>query len=77
MVKECPVILNNELVTVVKYGEIDVQFPSIKKKAKTIFVQFKDGEYTIVDELPKETAIKPTRKRKKTTDKNEEENLEE
>ena len=69
MVKECEVILNNGLVTVAKYGEIDVQFPYIGRKAKTIFVKFDNGEYTIVDEMPKEKVEKTTKNRKKTTNK--------
>lgn len=50
MVKECLVILNNEVVTVVKYGKVDVQLPSIHKEAKTIFVACNDGKYSVVDE---------------------------
>ena len=52
MVKECTVILNNEAVTVVKFDDIEIQFPSIRKNDKTVFVKYEDGNYSIVDELP-------------------------
>lgn len=48
MVKDCKVILNNSAVTVVRFGDIDVQFPSIKMDEKIVRVLFKDGKYTIV-----------------------------
>ena len=33
MTKQCPVILNNKAVTVVKFDNIEIQFPSIHKDA--------------------------------------------
>lgn len=59
MVKECQVILNNDAVTVAKFGEIIIQFPSIKKDADTVFVKYEDGKYTIVD---KPTVFKTEKK---------------
>lgn len=70
MVKECPVVLNNEVVTVVKYGDIDIQFPSIHKDDKKVFVNYEGGRYSIVD---KNYKLKSTEKQiknnaeKKTT----------
>ena len=55
MIKECPVILNNEAVTVVKFGDVSVQFPSIKKDEKTVFVKYKNEKYSIVDGIQDET----------------------
>ena len=49
MIKECPILLNNEVVTVVRYDKKDIQFPAIKKDAKTVFVKDDGGRYTIVD----------------------------
>lgn len=76
MVKECPVILNNEAVTVVRYGEVNVQFPSIKKDAKTVFVDYIDGRYIIVDGKQKNTNVPKNSKKKnvakKTTVENDE-----
>ena len=78
MVQECAVILNNSEVTVARFGNIEVQFPSIHKKAQTVFVKYEDGNYFIV-EKPVEEKIdikeKPvkseTKKRnKKTTNEN-------
>lgn len=50
MIQEVEVILNNDVVTVVKYGDVYVQFPSIHRKAKTIYVKYKWGQYSIVDD---------------------------
>lgn len=76
MVKECPVILNNEAVTVVRYGEVNVQFPSIKKDAKTVFADYIDGRYIIVDGKQKNTNVPKNSKKKnvakKTTVENDE-----
>lgn len=50
MTKDCPITINNELVTVCKFDEVLVQFPSIHdNKAKTVKASFKNGRYTIVD----------------------------
>lgn len=75
MVKECLVILNNDVVTVVRYGDVDVQFPAIHKNAKSVFVNYEDGRYSIVDEnFISQSTPKTTKKRsatKKTTVKQE------
>ena len=81
MVKECLVTLNNEAVTVVKFDNIDIQFPSIHKNEKTVFVKFEDGKYSIVDKpdgvidteikIEKPAVKTGTKKRnKKTTNEN-------
>lgn len=49
MIKECPVIENNDAVTVVKFGNTDVQFSSIAKDAKTVKVKYDNGKYSIVN----------------------------
>lgn len=64
MIKECPVILNNEEITAVKYNETIVQFPSIKRDVKTILVEYKNGKYFVVDEnANNSTSISKTKKR--------------
>jgi len=70
MVKECRVILNNDVLTVVRFDDIDIQFPSIGKDVETVFVKHENDRYTIVDEKEKnDTVEKPKRKvsKKKTT----------
>lgn len=69
MIKECIVKLNNEAVTVVAYGDIDVQLPAIHREAKTIFVNCEDGKYTVVDKdyKPKSAAVGKKSTKKKTT----------
>lgn len=74
MVKECLVKINNEAITVVRYGDTDIQFPSIHKDVNTVFVAYEGGKYFIVDKnyKPSVKEIKPTQKKgynKKTTGK--------
>lgn len=66
MVKKCPVILNNSVVTVVKYDAVDIQFPSIHKNAEFVFVKKDNGTYAIVEnyEEEKQTYV-PKRNHKK------------
>jgi phage gp45-like len=75
MIKECPILINNTAVTVVKYDDVEVQFPAINKDVKTVFVDFTEGKYNIVDkkEIEKATIEKPVeevadkKEEKKTT----------
>lgn len=67
MVKECIVKLNNDAVTVVTYDGIDVQFPSIHKDVKSVFVNYEDGKYTIVEKDYKPKSEKKPKGKKKTT----------
>lgn len=55
MIKECPVIMSNEAVTVARYDGIDIQFPSVGKDVKTVFVNKDgDGSYHIADGIETE-----------------------
>lgn len=73
MVRECKVYLNNPYVTVVKFNDINIQLPSIKREADMIFVKYENGKYSVVDKLEPEnkeikTEIVPKRNKvKKTT----------
>lgn len=49
MILECKVILNNESVTVIHYGDKNVQIPAIGRKAATVKV-LDDGKYTVVSD---------------------------
>lgn len=51
MILECPVIINNNAVTVVKYGNIDIQFPSVRKDVKTLMVKCDNGKYSLVNHV--------------------------
>lgn len=59
MIKECPVIINNNAVTVVRFGDTDVQFPSIMSDTKTVNVKYESGEFFIVDHAsdPEQTIV--------------------
>lgn len=63
MIKECQVILNNESVSVVKFGDIEVQLPPIGKDAKTVKVECEDGRYSII----KDEAVIKSKKKTWTT----------
>lgn len=74
MIKECTVTINNEIVTVVDYEGISVQFPAIKKDVKTVYVKNTNGKYKIVDKDEYENSLRETEKtevvvEKKTTKK--------
>lgn len=78
MTKECLVVLNNEVVTVVRFDDKDVQFPSIRKNTRTVFVNYEDGKYSIVDgcnAAKKTSKTKERTKFKKTTVKQEDTTL--
>ena len=63
MIKECLVTLNNEVITVVKYDNKYIQFPSIQKDVKKIFVDYTNGKYTIVKEKCKTDDVYKARKK--------------
>lgn len=69
MIKECPITINNEAVTVAKFGETSVQFPSIHRDAKTVFVSYENDRYKIVDNPAKKPkpATPVAKPKKKTT----------
>ena len=81
MVKQCRVLLHNDLVTVVRFGEKNVQLPSIGKGVDEVYVAYENGKYFVVNENYANKAApvaKPVeRVIKKTTDKNEEETVNE
>ena len=65
MTKECTVLLNNSAVTVVKFGEVEVQLPSIQRDAKKVFVKFENDRYAVVNKLD-EPEVQTKKKSKKT-----------
>jgi hypothetical protein len=72
MVKECQVITNNDAITVVRYGDTDIQFPAIGRKTATVKVLFKDGKYRIVPDDFKEYLPKPKKQNRKKYEETEE-----
>lgn len=67
MTKECQIIKNNEVVTVAKFGDIEVQFPAIHKDAKTVFVSYDGSHYKIVEKPEVEKSARKIKSAKKTT----------
>lgn len=77
MTKACKVILNNDAVTVVKFGTKEIQFPSIHKDVESVFVKADNGIYSIVDKMEKEVPTASTSKKvenKKSTNEKSTEN---
>lgn len=68
MVQKCRVLLNNRAVTVIRFGETEVQLPSISRDAEYVNVQYADGRYTVVPDDYKEEPIEekqvPVKKKK-------------
>ena len=69
MIKKCKVLINNEAVTVFRYDGVEVQIPSIKRKANYINVIKKDGNYIVVEDGYVEQTKITTGKQKKKTNK--------
>ena len=76
MIKECEVKSNNDYCTVVKYGDIYVQLPSIKRDTNTVFVKYENDRYIVVDK-PEEAHPKKRKIAAKKTTENPEEKSEE
>lgn len=55
MIKECRVIRNNEAYTLVRFDNIEIQFPPIGKDVEKVFVKHENDKYIIVDENEKDT----------------------
>lgn len=55
MTKVCDVIINNEAVTVVKFDDKEIQFPSIHKDVRAVIVKNDNGKYSIVDKMENES----------------------
>lgn len=75
MVKKCKVTINNEYVTVIKFGEIEVQLPAIHRKAAYLNIEYKNGIYKALpddyiepknEEIKEKKVEQPKPKRKKT-----------
>lgn len=54
MTRQCPVILNNSVVTVVKYGDKEIQFSALKRDVDTVYVEYKNGKYKVIDKPEEE-----------------------
>ena len=67
MTKRCNVIVNNEAVTVVRYGDIDVRFPSVNDpNVKQLSVDYDGSTYHIVDGEKEKSAQPDVQEQPKT-----------
>lgn len=57
MITKCKVLMNNEVITVADVDGIHVQFPSIHRDAKYVFVFHEGGDFHIVDDGEAEKLI--------------------
>lgn len=76
MVKECKILKANECLTVVRFGEKDIQLPPIEASASSIFVAYEKGKYFVVNSEYKDASEQAMRRSKKATIKNVEEPIE-
>ena len=53
MIQRCPVLLNNDAVTVFQYNDVDVQVRSIGRKAEYVDVLYENDKYTVLNENEK------------------------
>lgn len=66
MAKECKVILRNQLVMVVLYGDKKIQMPTDNTNKQTVYVKKEYGKYFLVDKLKEEKPKYEKPKKKKT-----------
>ena len=64
MIKECPVIINNDALSVVKFDDIDIQLPPLGKNTKNVNVSFDNGKYSIVKDIKTEKHVEEKTERK-------------
>ena len=70
LAKECRVILRNQLVMVVLYGDKKIQMPTDNTNKPTVYVKKEYGRYFLVDKLEEEKPKyeKPKKKKAIETD---------
>ena len=74
MIKECKVLMRNELVMVIDFDGKEIQMPSDHKDSNIVFVKYENDRFSIVDKLEKEkkpVKVKPVlraKKQKKVTE---------
>ncbi len=57
MIKECPILINSTISTVVKYDDIEIQFPKVNGNVKSVFVKYSNNKFTIVNRQEYETEM--------------------
>lgn len=65
MVKECDVLFNNGVVSVIKFGDKKVQIPPVKDGVKKVWVDSSDGAFKVVNKPVKSTVSRETKNVKK------------
>lgn len=69
MCSKCTVIMDNECVTVVRFGDKVIQFPHMETDSKELYIECRNGKYVLLDEIPKTKNInKPKTKKNETTE---------
>lgn len=76
MIKECKVILHNDLVSVVLFDKKEIQVPSNKLIGNTAYVKFDNDKYTVVSKNEFEKFVKRNDRKSKNKEKFEKETVE-
>jgi hypothetical protein len=75
MVKTCPVLINNGVVTVVKFDDTEVQLPYIGYEASQINIVFENGRYSVAPKDYKEQTKAETKSQNALANINEKETI--
>lgn len=63
MVRECRVICNNDAYTLVRFDNIEIQFPPIGKDVEKVLVKHENDKYIIVEENDKKDTEEQSKKK--------------
>ena len=68
MIKNCKIVSSNDCTTVVRFGDIEVQLPSIGRNVGYVNVEYANGKYRVVPatETPVKDVASTPKKNKKT-----------
>ena len=58
MIKECKVVLRNQLIMVVLYGDKKIQMPTDNTTKQTVYVKKENEKYILVDKLEETKSFK-------------------
>lgn len=67
MIKECKVILRNQLIMVVLYGDKKIQMSTDNTSKQTVYVKKENGKYILVDKLEEAKSPKYEKTKKNKT----------
>lgn len=64
MIRECKVLMRNNLVMVVDFEGKEVQMPSDNGNEETIYIELQDNKFTVVSKEKYDSSLRPIKKEK-------------